>query len=99
MGAKVNQFDGIERLTEDQERKIWAEWIEPIVKKYYEGAIEYKFFEEPESITQGDFKRFWKYNLASFIYKIKPPDVLNTMTDEEWYIGVCDNPLEPRVRK
>jgi len=47
MGAEVNQFDGIERLTEDQERKIWAEWIEPIVKKYYEGAIEYKFFEEP----------------------------------------------------
>jgi hypothetical protein len=53
----------------------------------------------PVVMTQGDFKRFWKYNLASFIYKIKPPDVLNTMTDEEWYIGVCDNPLEPRVRK
>jgi hypothetical protein len=87
----ANQYS-IARLTEAQERNLWNKWIKPIVELHYNGAIEYKFFTDPEIITQDDIISLWKFTLASFFYRTTSPGILSTQTSDERLIDLFNNP-------
>jgi hypothetical protein len=52
-------YPNARRLTEAQERMIWAQEIQPILTKHFNSALRYKWFPEPAVITSDDLVAVW----------------------------------------
>lgn len=57
--TEQHTYPNARRLTEAQERMIWAQEIQPILTKHFNSALRYKWFPEPAVITSDDLVAVW----------------------------------------
>lgn len=89
--TEQHTYPNARRLTEAQERMIWAQEIQPILTKHFNSALRYKWFPEPAVITSDDLVAVWDKLLLHLLD-------LDEDNDPRWTVFeayTLENPYDP----